>query len=554
MNIRSRIIGRRWRLPPPVSRDIVEHLALPIPMRDGVELLTDRYHPRGGEQLPVILIRSPYGRGGQIQSVAIILAERGFQILLQSCRGTGGSGGVLHPSFNEERDGADTIDWIGRQPWYCGKLALMGTSYLGNAAWAAAHAAGSKIAAMALHATLSDARAETYAFDGFTLEGCLTWTYELTRQTLQPQRPSALGFLLGRRPRSRLSEPALQRALETWPLRDADQIAVGQRVSWWQEWIDHAEPGDPFWKPIDYSGVAATAPPTALISGWHDIFLPWQVKDFEAMQAAGREVSLTIGPWTHSAPAAVRESVRQALFLFRAQLLNQPAPPRSPVRLYVLGADEWREYAAWPPPGTNPVTYYLSPGGVLSTAPPPSSDPTRYDYDPSYPTPAVLGPRLQSETALGDMAELERRTDVLLFTTAPLAADLDAVGPVSADLFFRSSLEHTDFFLCLCDVDPQGRSTNVCDGYIRVRPNRPAPLSDGTRLVKIDFWPTAYRFRKAHRMRVIVASGAHPRYARNPGSGETLGDATTLTVAHQQILHDPDHPSRLTLPLAPTAT
>jgi len=326
---------------------------------------------------------------------------------------------------------------------------------------------------------------------------------------------------------------------------------VGRQVSWWQEWVEHAEPDDPFWKPIDYSAVVSTAPPTVMIAGWHDVFLPWQVKDFEAAQAAGRDVSLTIGPWKHAAFAAVGETVRQALPLFQTHLLGAPASPRVPVRLFLIGTAEWREYPSWPPPGMIPTAYYLSADGGLSTTATPACDPSRYDYDPSDPTPSVYGPTLQNTSGLGDMSKLECRSDVLLFTADPLDAQLDIVGPVWAEVFFRSSLEHTDFFLCLCDVDPDGCSTTVCDGYIRVRPRGPVPLADGTLCVRIEFWPTAYRYQQRHRIRVIVASGAHPRYARNLGSGDSLADAVTLNVAHQQIFHDSQRPSRIVLPACP---
>lgn len=559
MSIGSRILARLWRLPAPATRDIVEDHDIRVPMSDGIELLADRYHLRGGERLPVILIRSPYGRGDEFRDLALVFAERGFQVLLQSCRGTAGSGASLHPMFQEEQDGADTIDWLSRQSWYCGRLALLGNSYLGNAAWAAVHARGQQIAAMALCATLSDARAETYAFEGFTLEGCLVWTLQLT----QPQITGTIPLLLrGWWPQKQDQASELS-ALDVLPLKDTDRSALGRHVSWWQDWISHAEPGDPFWKSIDFSEVAAAAPPSAMICAWHDIFLPWQIKDYAAMQAAGCAASLTIGPWVHSDVDAWRESVRQALSLFRAQLFDSPAslvdhsaspldhpgPRRAPVRLYVMGAEEWREYDAWPPPGFAPVALYLSARGGLSTQPPGPSEPDGYVYDPADPTPAVHGPRLIAVRPSGDMAQLESRSDVLLFTSDPLAASLEIVGPVSAELFFRSSLEHTDFFLVLCDVAPNSRCTNVCDGYIRVRPRRPDPSNDGSRRVHIEFWPTAYRYRQAHRIRLIVASGAHPRYARNLGSGEPLADAVTLRVAHQQIFHDPHHPSRILLPV-----
>jgi uncharacterized protein len=160
----------------------------------------------------------------------------------------------------------------------------------------------------------------------------------------------------------------------------------------------------------------------------------------------------------------------------------------------------------------------------------------------------LWGCPLDSRTGTGNMAELERRSE-------PFLSHLDVVGPVSAEIFFRSNTEHTDFYMCLCDVTRGGHSTNVCDGYRRLRPDQPANqnavMPTGTRKVNIEFWPTAYRFQSGHRMRIIVASGVHPRFARNPGSGEPLGDAITMVVAHQQIFHGPEHPSAITLAVMP---
>lgn len=547
MSLGSRMLARLWHLPAAETGDIVEHRDLRVSMCDGIDLLTDRYYPRGGESLPVILLRSPYGRGVQFRDLALLFAGRGFQVLVQSCRGTDGCGGSLHPMFQEERDGADTIAWLNLQPWYRGKLGLLGTSYLGNAAWAVIHSAGEKVSAMVLHATLSDASAETYAFGGFTLEGCLVWTLELTEPRFTATVPALLHHWLDRDPH----EPPTLPAFNMLPLRDADRLATGRRVPWWQDWVHHGEPADPFWKPLDFTGGVPSAPPTAMIGGWYDVFLPWQVKDYQAMKAAGRSASLTIGPWAHASLEAWGESVRQALTLFGEKLLNRPASSlRAPVRLYVMGAEEWRGYESWPPSGLPPTAFYLCAKGVLSTTQPNSAEPSRYTYNPADPTPAVHGPRLGGVPPSGDMTRLEIRSDVLLFTTEALAASLEVIGPVSAHLFFRSSLEHTDFFLVLCDVALTGRSTNVCDGYTRVRPGRPGAPSGRIREVHIEFWPTAYRYREGHRLRVIVSSGAHPRYARNLGAGEPLGDAVTPHLAHQQILHDPQHPSRILLPIA----
>ncbi len=540
----SRLVGRLWRLPAPVTRDLAAE-PLRIPMRAGLELLADRYFSRRDTAQPTLLIRSCYGRGTLFKLIARLFAERGMQVVVQSCRGTGGSQGTFRPFFDEQNDGEDTVEWIARQPWFTGDLALWGISYLGNTAWAIANSsARDRVKAMALHVTLTNFRDRTYAFGGFTLLSCIGWTATM----LGVFRTSGMGGLSAMLS-ARKTRGLTEQAMETIPLRKADRVLTPEGVSWWQDWMDHAEPGDAWWDAIDYGRAAETIPPTVMIAGWYDIFLPWQLKDFMTAQRAGRDVRITIGPWMHAAPAGGGESLRQSMALFRERFGIGPkktgdtgSKPR--VRLFLMGASEWREYPSWPIPNSFSETYFLDAGGVLASNAPASESASTFDYDPSRPTPSFYGPTLEGRSGSGDMAELERRSDVLIFSTEPLTADLDVIGPLSAEIFLRSNTEHTDLYLCLCDVTPGSRSTNVCDGYRRLRPEHGAR----SRKVHVDFWPTAYRFRSGHRLRMIVASGAHPRYARNPGSGEPLGDACSMVVAHQEILCGPEHPSAIQLP------
>ena len=149
-----------------------------------------------------------------------------------------------------------------------------------------------------------------------------------------------------------------------------------------------------------------------------------------------------------------------------------------------------------------------------------------------------------------DNRTLEARPDVLVFTSSSLSRDMEVIGPVSAELFVSSSLEHTDFFLRLCDVHPDSKSMNVCDGLMRLFLGRSSYSKDGSSKVVIDLWPTAHQFKAGHRIRVQVSSGAFPRFARNLGTGEPLATATKMKVAEQCIFHDPDHPSAVILPVA----
>jgi putative CocE/NonD family hydrolase len=285
--------------------------------------------------------------------------------------------------------------------------------------------------------------------------------------------------------------------------------------------------------------------PVSSIGGWFDIFLPGQLRDFQALRQAGRQARLTVGPWTHANldNTPMREALTFGLPLARGE---QP-PERAPVRLYVMGEEAWRDFESWPPAGYRPHRLHLQPGGALAAEPPGDSTPDRYRYDPADPTPAVGGVRAGAGGGRVDNAKLEARADVLTYTTAALDRHVEAIGEVSAEIWFRSSLPYADVFVRLCDVDPRGRSTNVCDGLVSLTG------ADQVTQATVRLWPTAHRFRRGHRIRVQVASGAFPRYARNPGTGEPHATATALRAADQSLYHDPDHPSAIILPVLPAA-
>jgi hypothetical protein len=221
-----------------------------------------------------------------------------------------------------------------------------------------------------------------------------------------------------------------------------------------------------------------------------------------------------------------------------------------PVRLYVMGAEEWRTFDAYPPPARE-RRYYLQAGARLSPDPPPTGSPAdHYRYDPADPTPTVGGALLAMQGAgPQDNRSLEARPDVLCYTTPPLDRAIEVIGPVRLELYVHSSLAHTDFAGRLCDVAPDGRSTNLCDGLVRVKPGRGDAQPDGSLRLEIDLWATAHRFQRGHRLRLQVSSGSHPRWSRNLGTGEPLTTGVRMAVAEQTIYHDEAHPSALVLPV-----
>ncbi|MET8977060.1 CocE/NonD family hydrolase [Streptomyces sp. NPDC004539] len=535
MNIGSHLVQRALRLPPPRTRDLTVTRDLRVPMRDGAVLLADHWRPADTPGLPTVLVRVPYGRAGLLgNSMARPLAERGFQVLIQSTRGTFGSDGPFDPLRREREDGLDTLDWVIAQPWFGESMILFGPSYLGFVQWAVADSLPPQVKAMIPVVTESALTLEFLRPDGFSLETPFGWGVQVAGQ----ERPFAM-------PRQLLGAKRVQRALHTLPLNKADHAAVGRRYDYLQDILVH-DAGSPFWQALDHRDrVADTRVPVSSVGGWYDIFLPGQLRDFRVLQDAGRPARLTVGPWTHTSPGSGALAVTEALG-FGLDLAEGREPAgRAPVRLYVMGADTWRDFPSWPPPDHTPRRLHLQPHAALDWRPPADSEPDGYRYDPGDPTPAVGGVRLALGVKGGavDQAPLESRADVLTYTTAVLDEDVEIVGEVSAEVWFRSSLPYADVFVRLCDVDGKGRSVNVCDGLTGLTG------ADEVTCAQVKLWPTAYRFRRGHRIRVQVSSGAFPRYNRNPGTGEPRATATALRAADQLVFHDPGRPSAVVLPV-----
>ncbi|HEY8954055.1 MAG TPA: CocE/NonD family hydrolase [Candidatus Dormibacteraeota bacterium] len=532
MNLGSHLLQRLLRLDPPLTRDLTVQRDLRVPMPDGVELLADRWVARaGGESLPTALVRSPYGRRGAIgMGTARPLAERGFQVLIQSTRGTFGSGGVFDPLRQEREDGLATLRWVVNQPWFGGSIVLVGGSYLGYVQWAVADQLPPEVKAMIPQVTDSALTMEFLRMDGFSLETPFGWGVMVDGQ----ERRWAVVRELARARRVR-------RALRTLPLGQSDMAAIGHRVDYVQDILSHAA-DEPRWAGVDHRHrVAEVSVPVSSIAGWYDIFLPGQVRDFRVLQDAGRPARLTIGPWTHISlhGTAFVEAVEFGL----AHARGEQPPQRAPVRLFVMGEETWRDFNAWPPHGYAPQRFHLRPGGSLSIEAPGESEPDRYFYDPADPTPAIGGARLGPGSGRVENAALERRADVLTYTTDPLDQDVEVIGEVSAEIWFRSSLPYADVFVRLCDVDLRGRSFNVCDGLISLTG------ADIVTCTTVHLWPTAHRFKRGRRIRVQVSSGAFPRFARNHGTGEPRVTAISLRAADQAVYHDAAHPSAVILPV-----
>ncbi|WP_414169941.1 CocE/NonD family hydrolase [Streptoverticillium reticulum] len=507
-----------WRRLPAGRYGVGWEPGLVVPAAGGSPLVTDHYFPRADGDFPTLLVRSPYGRGVPWSPMyGLLFAEQGFHVVLQSCRGTGGSGGEFVPWRHEAADGQATVSWLREQPWFNGTLGTVGPSYLGYVQWALALDPPPELKAMVVQVGLHDPHAFFHAGGVLHLENALTVGLGMTYQHRGIAPLLKASLRLHRRLRS---------ITTAQPLRGAHVSALGE-VPWLDDVMTHPDAKDAYWRGISMAGAADRHKvPTSLIGGWHDVLLDQTLEQYGRLRRAGCEAALLVGPWTHHSALQQGwpEVFAESLAWLRAHLCGDPSGLRSTgVRVHVGGEDAWRDLDTWPP-APDVTSWFPTPDGHLTRQAPTDSVPLRsFRYDPADPTPSLGGPLLSRHAGPRDNSALEVRDDVLTFTGPPLTEPVDVLGPVSAQLSISTDTGHADVFTRLCDVDAQGRSVNVCDGAGRLRTAAQEPSQ-----VSVPMSSTAHRFAAGHRIRWQISAGAHPRYARNPGTGESPVDATAF--------------------------
>ncbi|MFE3145289.1 CocE/NonD family hydrolase [Streptomyces sp. NPDC059218] len=525
-----------WRGLPAKRHEVGWEPGPAVPAADGSPLITDHYFPRAEGDFPTLLVRSPYGRGlPWSPQYGLLFAEQGFHVVLQSCRGTGGSGGTFDLWRNEAADGQATVSWLREQPWFNGTLGTVGPSYLGYTQWALALDPPPELKAMVVQVGLHDPYALFHADGALRLENVLAVGMGMTYQH------RGMGPFL--RATLRLQR-RLRDVITARPLRGAYVSAVGGEVPWLDAVMTHPDPEDTFWHGASAAESAERLRvPTALITGWHDALVDQTFEQYDRLRRGGCETALLVGPWTHTSALQQGwpEVFAESLAWLRAHLCADPAGLRpTAVRVHIGGESAWRDLDEWPPTAAAAAPWYPAPGGHLTQQAPTDSTPVAsFRYDPADPTPSLGGPLLSRTAGPRDNSTLEARDDVQTFTGPPLTEPLDILGPVSARLSISTDTGHADVFTRLCDVDPQGRSINICDGLGRLRTTEDVPSQ-----VTVAMSTTAHRFAVGHRIRWQISGGAHPRYARNPGTGEPPVDATAYAPVRITLHTD----SALTLP------
>jgi len=567
-----------------------------VPMRDGAVLRADVYRPAGTGRHPVLMQRTPYNKEFLTLTAMTLdpirAAQAGYAVAIQDVRGRWASDGPPFFFYRDEPDDCyDTAQWAAAQPWSDGAVGAYGLSYMGATTWMTAAGAPPALRAISPTTAPSD-----FWNNHLWRGGALHWGL-LVRWALSTVGPSALLRALGATPDFKTALSGLadsidgyEREIRRLPLTDFPAALP-----------DHPEFLPFFFEALRHPTRDAWASsllvaerhgrvrvPALIIAGWHDLLLAADLEHFRKMREeaatgiARAATRIVIGPWSHG---MFHNVVGDLDFGLRANGLsldlredltglqlrwfdrwlkdrNNDADEEAPVRLFVQGANRWRDETGWPLARARVRPLYLrAQDGLSFEAPSAAEAPDGYVYDPQDPTPTCGGSLLMPMTyrcGPVDQAPWLARRDVLCFTSAPLGEGLEVTGPVKAVLFAATSAPDTDWIVRLCDVHADGRTFNVCDGVLRAQfresLSAPRPVEPGAVLrYEIDLWATSMLFRAGHRLRVLVTSSDFPRYDRNPNTGEFGVNATHTQAARQQIFHDAARASHLVLPVIPTA-
>ena len=556
--------------PSTLSQPFDIQIDVKVPMSDGVRLSADIYRPTSPGPFPTLLLRTIYdNQRGLNMDWARRFVQGGYAVVMQDVRGRFDSEGAWEPYIHEARDGYETQQWIGAQPWCDGNIGTFGVSYLGFTQTQPATLRSPYLKALVPIGSQQDNFGCQYADGAVQLHIVMFWL-QIAGRTMQAQS------------RTLMDQDELYRRL---PLISALDENVD--MPYYRDIIRHYTYDD-FWSSYSlrdrYGEVEA---PAYFITGWYDTLMHDTFRLFQGWrsQARSREARtltrLLVGPWSHqnigsSVPygpiafggAAELDLAEEQLRWFDRRLrgADNGMDDEPPVRIFVMGANEWRSENEWPLARSQYMDYHLHSGGdanslhgsgALSTTPPDDEPPDRYRYDPEDPVLTVGGQIMfLTDSGPSDRRGVEQRDDVLVYTTEPLGEDIEVTGPVSLTLYASTSGRDTDFTGTLVDVYPDGKAIIICEGLLRARFREslesPTLLQPGEVYeLRVDMWETSNVFKAGHRIRLEVSSSNFPRFDRNLNTGNRPGMDAELKVADQTIYHDARRPSHLTLPVIP---
>lgn len=536
-----------------------------IEMRDGVLLSADIYFPATEGEFPALVLRTPYGRNAnKLVSQGKYFSDHGYVAVICDVRGRGDSDGSFFPYDSEGVDGYDVIQWAADQEWCNGAVGTWGESYVASVQWRAALEKPPNLQAMISGVVPSDPFVENPT--GVRDVSHLAWLFMLSGKNMQNLNPVDWENI-------------------TWhlPLIDMDEM-TGRKVYGWKEAFDHTTLDDHLKRLCYQTRFDELELPVMHISGWYDeeqVGTPLNYMGMRTNSASSfsrENQKLVMGPWSHSINEMRRlgdidfgETAIIDLLGLQKQWFDRwlkgernGIDEEDKVRIFVMGDNKWRSEKDWPLPDTHYTHFYLKSNGcansrfgdgTLATDPESSeAESDGYTYDPADPYPCAIEETVPGYGGPDDYSSIERRDDVLVYTSEAMKERLEATGPVEATLYVSSDAEDTDFNVKLLDVWPDGYAQRLCDGVVRCRYRNgmesEVPMVPGEAYeVRVDMWNISQAFLPGHKIRVEISSSAFPKYARNQNVWGPLGRSAEMKVAHQVLYHDVFRPSRVTLPL-----
>src|SRR5712664_67529 len=547
-------------------------------MRDGITLRADIYRPKAEGKFPVLLVRTPYDKRNET-NFGLKGAARGFVVIAQDVRGRFESEGEWYTFVHESQDGYDTVEWAAALPYSNGKVGMFGGSYVGATQFLAALAKPPHLAGICPNVTASNYH------DGWTYQGGAfeqwfneSWTTSLAMNTMR-RRVDSSGNAIG------WTKVLPLRAYPVLEAPESEGLAP-----YFTDWLAHPN-FDEYWKQLSIEEhYAQIHVPVLSFAAWYDIFLGGSLKNFVRLKTEagteaakrGQRLAVTVGghagqsstgkvgavEFGNKLPADSDEvTLRWYDWLLKGEANG--VEKEKPVKIFVMGKNEWRDEDDWPLARAKNTRYFLHSSGAanglggngsLSTVAPSEEKPDQYVYDPSDAVPTIGGPLCCGALPTGigpqDQRPAEARSDVLVYTTPAFAKDTEVTGPVSLDLYASSSAVDTDFTGMLVDVWPNGFAQNLTSGILRMRyrnsQEKPELANPGeTYHITVDLWATSNVFLAGHKLRLEVSSSNFPRFDRNLNTGEDQARATRMVKATNVIYHDKAHPSALILPLVP---
>ena len=563
-----------------------------IVMRDGAVLRADIFRPADDGRFPVLLQRTAYSKEA-VRNPApidpIYAASQGVVVVIQDVRGKFTSDGGSWYMFRDEfDDGYDSVEWAASQPFSNGHVGLYGISYMANTSWQAAIAAPPSLGAIAPTQAPID---YTEGWDWLTRNNVLKWglTLNWTLQSIAEAevRKHATGDTELRTRLDRLAEVVDDRSLfwKTPLVAVADELqeivgpgrdASDPPLEFFRDVVTRTLPKS--WHSLPYARTHERVRVPALITaGWYDVILGHDLEHYARMRRsagtteAREQTRMVIGHWAHGAASMLQTWTGEVDFgrrstgasvdfgpslgmmqvdWFKHQLGGDGgSPDEGPrVKVFVQGVNRWQDEDDWPIPRARRVNWYLRDGGGLTTDTGGADEPyATFVYDPRDPCPTRGGDLVKPPIYVPgpvDQRPLLDRRDVLVYTSDVLSRGIEVIGPVTASLSVATSGPSTDFTVKLCDVHPDGRTINMCDGIARM-----SAAPGAVTRVDVDMWATGVVFQAGHRIRVLVSSSDFPRYERNPNTGQNPWEAAVFEPALQRVFHDGNRPSCVTLPV-----